>query len=225
MSHGTHINESCHTYQWVVSHTSTSHVAHINEACHIYQRVMSHISMSHVTHINERYQNSNRCLLRISTTLCTHLACVTWLIHICVTWLIRWNVWHDAFIRVPCLLRISTNLRHTSICVTTLRHTSICVTWLIHMCGMTHSYAWHDLVMGDMTLLHTSFICVAWASGTSFMYMTNSHASFIHLIHVHSYSSFMYMRCLSFRHLSFRHLIHAAPEASWRRAFDSYNTL
>jgi len=27
----------------------------------------------------------------------------------------------------------------------------MCVAWLIHMCGMTHSYAWHD-----------SFICVAW---------------------------------------------------------------
>jgi len=27
----------------------------------------------------------------------------------------------------------------------------ICVTWLIHMCDMTHSYVWHD-----------SFICVAW---------------------------------------------------------------
>ena len=27
----------------------------------------------------------------------------------------------------------------------------MCVTWLIHVCGMTHSYVWHD-----------SFMCVPW---------------------------------------------------------------
>ena len=31
----------------------TSHVTHMNESCHIYQWVMSHICMSHVTHIIE----------------------------------------------------------------------------------------------------------------------------------------------------------------------------
>jgi len=34
-----HMNESCHTYEWVMSHT--------------YEWVMSHIWMSHVTHMNE----------------------------------------------------------------------------------------------------------------------------------------------------------------------------
>jgi len=45
--------ESCHTYEWVMSHIRMSHVTHMNESCHTYERVMSHIWMSHVTHMNE----------------------------------------------------------------------------------------------------------------------------------------------------------------------------
>ena len=51
MSHATHIDESCHTHEWVMSHTWISHVPHIsmshakhmNESCHTYEGVMSHI--------------------------------------------------------------------------------------------------------------------------------------------------------------------------------------
>jgi len=55
----THINESCHPYEWVMtriwlshvmSHMRMSHVAHKNESRHIYKWVMWHIRMSHVTH-------------------------------------------------------------------------------------------------------------------------------------------------------------------------------
>ena len=66
-----HMNESCHTYEWVTSHVRMSHVtcewvmSHVNESCHIW---MSHVTllyvhaslmiacytwMSHVTHMNE----------------------------------------------------------------------------------------------------------------------------------------------------------------------------
>jgi len=53
MRHVTRMNESCRTYEWDMSHIWTSHVAHMNESCHTYERVMSHIRMSHVTHMNE----------------------------------------------------------------------------------------------------------------------------------------------------------------------------
>jgi len=53
MSHVTHMNESCHTYKWVMSHIWMSHVTHMNESCHTYEWVMSHIWMIHVTHMNE----------------------------------------------------------------------------------------------------------------------------------------------------------------------------
>ena len=36
------MNESCHTYQWVMSHTWMSHVAHMNESCHTNGSVTSH---------------------------------------------------------------------------------------------------------------------------------------------------------------------------------------
>ena len=55
--HVTHMNESCHTYEWVMSHKWVSHVTHTNESCHTYEWVMSHtykwvmshIWVSHVT--------------------------------------------------------------------------------------------------------------------------------------------------------------------------------
>ena len=37
------------TYQWNMSHISKSHVTHMSESCHIYERVMSHIWISHAT--------------------------------------------------------------------------------------------------------------------------------------------------------------------------------
>jgi len=53
MSHVTHINESCHTYKWVMAHIYMSHVTRMTESCHIYESVMSYIWISHVTHTNE----------------------------------------------------------------------------------------------------------------------------------------------------------------------------
>jgi len=75
-SHVTHMNESCHTYEWVMSHIWMIHVTNMNESCHkyewvvlhtdgvctqqqlsrscrTYEWVMSHIWMSHVTHVSE----------------------------------------------------------------------------------------------------------------------------------------------------------------------------
>jgi len=47
------MNESWHTYEWVMSHMWMSHVAHMNESCRTCECVMSHISIGHVTHVNE----------------------------------------------------------------------------------------------------------------------------------------------------------------------------
>ena len=49
MSHVTYMNDSCHTYEWVMSHICMSHATHMNESCQTYEWVMSHIWMSHVT--------------------------------------------------------------------------------------------------------------------------------------------------------------------------------
>jgi len=42
-ANATYMNESCHTYEWVMSHIWTSHVTHMDEPCHTYERVMSTI--------------------------------------------------------------------------------------------------------------------------------------------------------------------------------------
>jgi len=52
ISHVTHMDESCHTCKWVMSHTWMSHVTHMNESCHTYEWAMSHIRMSHVTRMD-----------------------------------------------------------------------------------------------------------------------------------------------------------------------------
>ena len=53
MSHVTHMNESCHTYEWVMSHTWMSHVTHMNETQHTSEWVMLHIWMRLSTLPNE----------------------------------------------------------------------------------------------------------------------------------------------------------------------------
>ena len=77
MSHVTHINESCHTYEWVVTDIRMSYATHMDESwvmthththrhrpesklaaewvmSHLWTScVMSNIRMSHVTHVNE----------------------------------------------------------------------------------------------------------------------------------------------------------------------------
>jgi len=40
---------------WITSHASMRHVAKLNESCHTYERVMSHICMIHVTHVQRRH--------------------------------------------------------------------------------------------------------------------------------------------------------------------------
>jgi len=57
MSHVTHENESCHTYEWVMSHMLMSHVTHMNESRHIWT--------SHVTCMRESCLHMNEsCLIR-----------------------------------------------------------------------------------------------------------------------------------------------------------------
>jgi len=58
MSHVTHMNESCHTYEWVMSHIWMSCVTHMNELCHRYEWGMSHTYewvMSHTCHASRAW--------------------------------------------------------------------------------------------------------------------------------------------------------------------------
>ena len=70
MSHVTHVKESCHTHKWVMSHTWISHVKHIDESWHTYAWVKLHIWMSPVTY---RHELSCRMCTRMLHTWIDHL--------------------------------------------------------------------------------------------------------------------------------------------------------
>ena len=73
MSHVTCMIESCHTHVWVMSHIWMSHITHMNESCHMYDWVMSHIWMSHVTHMNESCHTYEWVMSHIWMSHVTHL--------------------------------------------------------------------------------------------------------------------------------------------------------
>ena len=65
MRHVTHINESCHTCECVMSHIRMCHVTHMNASCHTYICVMSHVYVRHVTHMNESWHTCE-CALALN---------------------------------------------------------------------------------------------------------------------------------------------------------------
>ena len=98
LSHVTHMNESRHTCEWGMPHTSRA-ADLMNKSCHKYDWVMSHIWMSHVTRMNEschthpELQNSRKSQ---SLGLVIHMkdSCHTyeWVrSHICMSHVTRMN--------------------------------------------------------------------------------------------------------------------------------------
>jgi len=83
MSHVTYMNESCHIYEWVMSHIWMSHVTYMNESCHIYEWVMSYIyilkcHVSHVSHVSHVWHVPPliahvSCVRRICTFVVAHM--------------------------------------------------------------------------------------------------------------------------------------------------------
>ena len=71
--HVTHVNEACHTYEWVMWHIWMSHVTHVNECCHTYESVMAYIWMSHVTCMDESCHTYGWVMSRIWMSHVSHL--------------------------------------------------------------------------------------------------------------------------------------------------------
>jgi len=81
----THMNESCHTHEWVLSnvwmsHIWMSHVTHMNECCQTYDQGMSHVWMSHVTHMHESYHTYEWVTSHM--WIMTSLTCMAWSVHV-----------------------------------------------------------------------------------------------------------------------------------------------
>jgi len=54
----THMNDSCHISEYVMSHIWMSHITHLTESCHPLEWDISHIWMSHFKHLSESCQTS-----------------------------------------------------------------------------------------------------------------------------------------------------------------------
>jgi len=119
---GAHMNESCHTYEWVVyvfRRTSVSQTrkfswhmrgAHMNGSCLTHKWVMSHTQMSHFSHANES------CL--------THKWVMSHRMSAFQTRKLSWHM-HGALLKHVLRLLLSWGEN-------------------AHLCCMTHSYVWHD---------------------------------------------------------------------------------
>ena len=88
------MNESCHTYEWVMSHIWMSHVTHMNESCHIYMNESCHTyewvssqkwnmahrdiitpqsAMSHGTHMHDPWRTYARVISHAWMSHITHM--------------------------------------------------------------------------------------------------------------------------------------------------------
>jgi len=88
VSHVTHINEWCHTYQWIMAHVSMCYVSQINEVWRGEHKiinleisrgiwVMSRAWMSHVTHMYESRHTYQRVMACAQTWLRIWRSCLS----------------------------------------------------------------------------------------------------------------------------------------------------
>jgi len=76
MSHGTHVNESWHTYEWVMAHIWMSHGTHMNESCHTYEWVMAQYFMCDKGVRRSMWYHVCRSVLKCVAICCSVLQCV-----------------------------------------------------------------------------------------------------------------------------------------------------
>jgi len=137
-----HMCDMTHQYLWHDSFTCVTCLTHI---C-AWLTHMCGMTHSHVWHDS--------------------LTCVAWLISMCH--MTHSHAGHDSFICVTWLIHLCSNTPSYALILdnmSDMTHSSVrhdFITRFIHMCGMTHSYVWHD-----------SFICVTWL--VHMCNMTHSH--------------------------------------------------
>ena len=126
MSRGTHVNESCQTYGWDVSHVRMGHVTHMHGSCHTCEWVMSHICSSRVTTHMNKSCHTYECIMshawrhtyRINIVSChtLHQSCHSheWIFpHINHIWMC--HVTHDEWNRTIYLTNNESCHRHESV--------------------------------------------------------------------------------------------------------------
>ena len=107
MSNVIHMNESCHTYKWVMAYICMIHfthwmihVTHANESCHTYEWVMAYRWMIHVTHWMSHVTHWMSCVTHMKKSWYTYewVTSNKWMSHVthshqsCYTY--EWNTPH-----------------------------------------------------------------------------------------------------------------------------------
>jgi hypothetical protein len=148
MSHVTHMNGSCLTYEWVMSHIWTSHVSHMNASCHTYEWVMSHISMRHVSHMRMPYLYMS---FSSKEPYYQWLFCRKW----SATWSILWvfaTLYHWVMSHICACIRLRYTTHMDESCHTFERVKS--QIWMSHVTHMDEARLTYEWVMAH---LNTSF--------------------------------------------------------------------
>jgi len=122
----------------IFSKKSTSHVTHMNESRHTYEWVMSHIWMSHVTHMNESCHTSSArapcwSFLKVTTGICMNVA-------LCIP-----KRYIDAYMRVVISKKRNQKSTWVSCKYTDVSSVYMCIymytmphTWMRHVTHMHH---------------------------------------------------------------------------------------
>jgi len=161
MSHVTHINESCHTYEWVMSHIWRIRDTHMKESCYMYEGVTTYHNMyegvtnsCHVTcmketrthvmlHVWRSHDMSQHVVTPRSVLQCVVVSC-RWVRDISM-WAIRLRS-HDMSQHVT-PINPSCHMCDMLTCVTHMNE--LCRTygwvyWLLHTCHTYKSGMSHD---------------------------------------------------------------------------------
>jgi len=139
------MNESWHTYEWVMAHIWMSHGTHMNDVSTHMIWVMAHIWVSHGTRINESCHTHEWCE-------CTYES-----LHI-FEW-VKAHIWRSHGTRTK-----ESNHTTATYC-TTLQHIICTFEWVkAHVWISVYTHIWimrDDVYSHHLFVWHDSFICVS----------------------------------------------------------------
>jgi len=174
LNHVTHMNHSCHTYDWETSHMWMSHVTYISahdlccscnrsESCHTCESVMLHAWLSHVTHVNEPC-HTHKCTrlvlqlqpIRVTSRIWTsHVAHINESCHTC-EWVTSHTWVHKTCVAVATDSCCSCNRSDTSrMGMSHVTH----MTESCHTCVWVAPHTWVSHVTPTNTSRHTHLSC------------------------------------------------------------------
>ena len=174
--HATHVDESCHTFGWGMSHRFIpSYPQWVHASCHIW--------MSRVTRMNESWSaysqivlvRMNLWILPIGTWVMSHIRMI-YVPSINESWhtyegVLSHTYEYPATPKEPYLLACS-------MCDTTHSYawydSFISVKWLTHTCDMNSAYVWHDMGLVHACQMAHLYVISMWAMSHERVYVLHS---------------------------------------------------